>query len=102
MKSLSDNELHERLNKETGKLDWLELQRHFARGAVVKVDPALDLIDVAKKFVRDDKNAVQELLTAQRVGKATEDDAKQWHESNARFWAVVAAPWILVQEFKEN
>jgi hypothetical protein len=25
------------------------------------------------------------------------DDARCWHEHQTRFWAVVAAPWVLVQ-----
>jgi hypothetical protein len=31
------------------------------------------------------------------VKRATDDDARQWHERQQDFWAVVTAPWVLVQ-----
>ena len=37
----NDEELQRRLNTETSKLKWTELQRHYAGGNVVAVDEAL-------------------------------------------------------------
>lgn len=36
--------LRAKLNAETGKLVWNELERHFARGVVIKVAGDLDLL----------------------------------------------------------
>ena len=44
MEQDKDAELKTRLNQETSKLRWTELQRHYAGGNVVVVDEALDLI----------------------------------------------------------
>lgn len=96
--SSDDARLHEQLNAETGRLSWRELQRHFARGAVVRVTPTLDLVEVAERMVRDDKKSFERWLATGAVARATEDDAQGWHERDAEFWAVVTAPWVLVQE----
>src|SRR5690554_6148842 len=45
-------DLRQHLNGETARIAWRELERHFARGAVVTVDPGLDLIDVAVFFFK--------------------------------------------------
>ncbi len=33
---------------------------------------------------------------------ADSEDALHWHERDARFWAGVTAPWVLVQEIAET
>lgn len=90
--------LRAQLNAETGKLSWKELERHYARGVVIKVAIGLDLVDVAAHIVRDDKTAVEAWLASGQVARASSEDARRWHDSNASLWALVAAPWVLVQE----
>ncbi|KPJ96495.1 MAG: hypothetical protein AMJ53_00455 [Gammaproteobacteria bacterium SG8_11] len=94
----SDESLKNQLNLETGQIAWPELQRHFARGVVIKVGTELDLVDVAVKFVKDDKTAIETWLNNGSIAHANDDDAKTWTESAAIFWAVVVAPWVLIQE----
>ena len=47
----------EKLNQETAQIAWSELQRFFATGQAISVDPALDLIDaayaVSRKFLQN-------------------------------------------------
>jgi len=86
------------LNAETGRIRWHELERHFARGAVVRVAPNLDLVAVAAAFVRDDRRRVEVWLTSGEVRRASGEDAASWHQRDPELWAVVAAPWVLVQE----
>ena len=45
--SPSLDELKAKLNLETSRICWHELQTYFARGQVVRVSPDLDLLDVA-------------------------------------------------------
>lgn len=90
--------LETQLNTETGRVRWGELERHFARGVVVRVDAALDLVAVAAAFVRDDEPTVMEWMTAGQVARASAEDARDWHARDPDLWAVVAAPWVLVQE----
>ena len=96
---LNAEQLRQKLNLETGQLGWQELQRHFARGVVVVVSKELDLIEVAVAFAEDDKTRFEVWIEAGQVWRATDEDAKQWHETDAGFWSAVVAPWVLVQEF---
>lgn len=90
-------ELRARLNAETGRIAFAELAPHFARGAVVRVAPGLDLVEVAACFVEDRRDAVEAWVKAGEVAVAGDDDARRWADSGTEFWAVVAAPWVLVQ-----
>ena len=77
------------MSNETARIRWAELERHFARGVVVRV---------ASAFVRDDEAAVMDWMSTRRVWRASTEDAQDWHQRNPDLWAVVAAPWVLVQE----
>ncbi len=86
-----------KLNLESGRLTWKELERHFARGVVLKIAADLDLIEVARVFANDDNAQVDQWMQSGAVAKAEIDDAAQWHEEQATFWAIVIAPFVLVQ-----
>ena len=86
------------LNGQTGKPGWPELQRHFARGVVIKVAPELDLVEIAAKMVEDDKEPIEILTRSGRMERASTEDAKGWESARPVFWAVVVATWVLVQE----
>jgi hypothetical protein len=100
---MNDPDIHIRqlLNRETGKVTWPELQRHFARGSVIKVDPELDLIEVAAKMVEDDIAAIEKLNNSAAISRASMDDARLWEETQPIFWTVVVAPWVLIQPISE-
>lgn len=93
--------LQAKLNAETGQLHWSELQRHFARGVVIHVAPPLDLVQVAARMAQDDAGAMGEWLQAGLVSRATTEDAAQWQRHGTQFWAVVVAPWVLVQPLRK-
>jgi len=96
--SEADELLRAKLNAETGKLAWSELERHFARGVLIKVAAELDLVEVAVAMSRDDKTAVETWLAQGSIARASTEDALAWHAQQSQFWAVVAAPWVLIQE----
>ena len=50
---MKDDEIHthDLLNAHTGRIEWAELARYFARGLVVCVDPGEDLLAIARKMV---------------------------------------------------
>ena len=93
-----EQELKEKFNKETAKLDWPELQRYFASGAVVRVANNQDLIEVAIQFSVDNKEKVAQWLETGAVFKVDDELALQWQQHQPQVWAVVVAPWVLVQE----
>ena len=90
--------LRAKLNGETAKMGWAEMQRHHARGVVVRVAGELDLIDVAVAMAHDDGVAVSRWMQAGQVGKVTDDQARDWLARDPALWSVVVAPWVLVQE----
>ena len=92
------SELKTKLNKETAKIDWQELQRHYASGAVIAVANGIDLIEVACQLSLDNKEAVEQWLTEQAIAKVDDQQAALWFEGQVTLWAVVVAPWVLVQE----
>ncbi len=94
----SYTELKTKLNKETAKINWQELQRHYASGAVIAVASGVDLIEVGCQLSLDNKQAVEQWLTEGAIGKVDDQQAAQWFEQQVTLWAVVVAPWVLVQE----
>lgn len=86
------------LNGQTGKLAWPELERHFARGVLIRVAPELDLVEVAAAVVEDNQEAVNQWMGSALLAHADEQHAKDWALRQPQFWAVVAAPWVLIQE----
>ena len=86
------------INAQTARIGWPELARHFARGNVVIVAVDNDLVEVATGLVTNDQAAIEKLIEAGLMRRASDADAKQWNDQNSEFWAVVIAPWVLVQE----
>ncbi len=87
-----------KLNLETSKIPWHELQRFFAQGHAVFVTDDLDLIEVAYQFSQDNKNQVETWMKARKIGKVSDIQAQKWIEDEVILWAVVIKPWILVQD----
>jgi len=90
--------LRAKLNLETAQLSWPELERHFARGSLIKVAFGTDLVDTALHVAENNAATVQEWLANGRIARAELRDAEDWHARQPMFWAVVVAPWVLVQE----
>ena len=98
----SYEELLAHFNAQTARLAWSEMVRHFARGVVVKVAPGMDLVGVAVAMAQDRVDEIEDWSRAGQIQRAGDDDALYWHEQNSEFWAVVVAPWVLVQEISDD
>jgi hypothetical protein len=90
--------LRAKLNLETAQLAWRELERHFARGSIIKVAPGMDLVDAALQVAENNAATVQVWLAEGRIARAELSDAEDWHARQPFFWTVVVAPWVLIQE----
>jgi len=97
---LKDTELHDKINRETARVQWSELERHFAHGAVVYVSEALDLVDVALRIAHDDKDSIARWMSEGKVAKVSDVQALTWQTTNAVLWASVVNPFVLVQPEK--
>ena len=91
-----------RLNAQTARIGWKELQRFFAAGKVVYIAPELDLVDVALAINHDRSDSLQRWMAARQVQRVSDAQAREWVEVNALMWCVVVKPWVLVQPVLEN
>ncbi|MFC3606711.1 DUF2288 domain-containing protein [Stutzerimonas tarimensis] len=90
--------LYAKLLGETAAISWQELEPFFARGATLRVASDLNLVEVATAVSLDEKAQVAGWLSAGGLGKLEAEQAQEWIACDAGLWAVVVAPWVLVQE----
>lgn len=95
-----DAELLQKVNRETARMPWSELVRHFASGNVIWIADELDLVDVAVRIAHDDKASIGQWMAAGQIAKVSDAQAHAWTESNTELWASVVSPFILVQQQK--
>lgn len=86
------------LHAQTARVAWQELEKHFARGVVIRVAGELDLVEVATRFANDDRPAVESWLASSQVKPLDTATARDWAGRDPELWAVVVAPWVVVQE----
>ena len=90
--------LYAKLLGETAAITWEELQPFFARGALLQVAGDADLVEVALAVAEDDQTKVAAWLHGGQLSKMQPEQAQDWLERDPDLWAVVVAPWVLVQE----
>ncbi|MDC0949088.1 DUF2288 domain-containing protein [Gammaproteobacteria bacterium] len=86
-----------RINGETAQIAWRDLQRFFAAGRVIVIDPQLDLVEVARLMNLDDSECIARWVKEELIQAVADEQAKDWYESDKALWSVVIKPWILVQ-----
>ena len=90
--------LYAKLLGETAPISWEELQPFFARGALLWVAGAQDLVEVALAVAEDDRGKVASWLTDGALRKVEAEQAEDLLGRDPKLWAVVVAPWVLIQE----
>ena len=103
MSSAEDiSELITRLNGETAKIEWHELQKHYASGSVIAVAADFDLIKVAIALHQDDTAQIKQWLVEELVVEVSDSQAQRWYDQNTSVWTLVIPPFVLVQEKKPS
>jgi len=92
------DDLIARLNAETAKIRWHELQKHYAAGNLLGVSADEDLINIAIAFHQDETTRVKNWLASGSLFEVSDNQAHQWFKDDAELWAVVIPPFVLVQE----
>ena len=87
----------DKVNHETSKIAWSELQRFFAQGLAVYISPRLDLVEVADAFAKDKTSLVEKWMQQQQVHLVSDQQAAEWIQNDLQVWAVVIKPWVLIQ-----
>jgi hypothetical protein len=89
--------VEDKLEKYTGEVDWAYLKKPFEAGALLYVDPSLDLLAVGKAFTEDDAEAVKAWRSTGDIIQPGPPHADYWEESEAKFLALVVSPFVLIQ-----
>ena len=89
--------LYAKLLGETAVTTWESVQRFFARGALLWVEPSLDLIEVAQAIAENRHEQFAAWQASGAVGKLSDTKAAELNEHRPEIWAVVVSPWVLIQ-----
>lgn len=92
--------IRQKLNQDTAKIHWSALQEHQQQDLVIRVSTDLDLIDVGCQFTLDNTAQVKAWMDKAQVQKVDDAQSQAWMAEDRSLWAVVVAPWVLVQELK--
>jgi hypothetical protein len=93
--------LNAKLLGETAPISWQELQPFFARGALLWVESTQDLIAAAQAVAENDQDKVAAWLQSGLLSKLDDARAEDLLARDPQLWAVVVAPWVMVQERAE-
>lgn len=86
-----------KLNSETARIPWRELQRFFAGGYTLFIDEQLDLVDVAYQMQQDNASQIEQWMNGGQVRQVSNEQAREWFNDERELWACVVKPWVLVQ-----
>ena len=75
--------LRTKINLETSKIAWKELQRFFAGGKALMVSADLDLVDVAFRMSKDNVEQIQQWAMAGKLALVSDEQARVWIEADA-------------------
>ncbi len=89
--------LRHKLSLETALISWRELEVHYARGSVIQVSAELDLVEAGLQLIQDSKTQFEAWLADNLIHSPETTDAAAWHAQDAQVWALVIAPWVLIQ-----
>ncbi len=90
--------LRQEFHRQTAHIRWHDLQTSYAHGSVVDVGPTLNLVEVAVQLSLDNSAQFQQWIDAGQIAPVSDQQALAWYEANEELWAVVAPPWVLVQQ----
>ncbi len=93
----SEQLIRGKINSETARMRWRDLQRFFAGGYTLLVDTKLDLIEVAYQMQQDNSEQVARWMSENLLQQVGNDQARAWYNDDAELWACVVKPWVVIQ-----
>jgi hypothetical protein len=87
----------EKLEKYSGEVDWTYLKPHFETGAMIYVDPCLDLKTAGLALANDDEAQVKKWLKNGDLVQPCKLHAEHWEQSGTQFEAMIVRPFVLAQ-----
>lgn len=90
--------LYAKLLGETAIIEWKALERFWAKGDLIWVDPSLDLIEVASAMAENRSETFEKWRSNGTVVPVTAEHALDLSSTVAPIWAVVVSPFIVIQK----
>lgn len=90
--------LYAKLLGETAQIGWAELQPFFARGVLLLAAAEADLPAMAEALAEDDRARVAAWLESGALCRVEPAQAEDFLARDPQLWAVVVAPWVVIQE----
>ena len=95
------------INLETARISWkdlevlymdvLMLRSHGCERAAPQHYQKLLSTEVALQIIKDNAKSLKNWMTKGKIDTVTDDQAKQYADTQTSVWAVVIKPWILIQ-----
>ena len=89
--------LKERLNLETAKISWKEIEAFFAKGTLLQIEESEDLVNVAELIAANNEKEIETLIVNKKIAFATTDWVRKNCKPTTQLWTVVVAPYVLCQ-----
>ena len=96
--SEAEQSILEKIHSETALMHWKDLQRFFAQGNVLCVQAPLNLVKTAVSFAENETATLAPHIESETIAQPTNEQARAWYDADAELWAVVVAPYVLVQQ----
>lgn len=91
------DEIGAELVRQTALISWSELARQHAAGNLLGVAGHLDLIDIGRAMRSDRSDLLRTWLADGSVYRIDDSQAIEWQRENTQFWALVIAPFVVIQ-----
>jgi len=91
----------DKLEKYTGVVDWDYLKPHFTSGALIYVDPCLEITTVGKAVAEDEKGKIEAWLKSGDLLIPSELHQEWWEQNPQEFTALVVSPFVLMQPLEQ-
>ncbi|MCB9796320.1 MAG: DUF2288 domain-containing protein [Alphaproteobacteria bacterium] len=87
--------LREKLRGELSEASWRLLLEHHVRGALVHVDPSVDLVEVAASIAEDQTALVRAWMQSGLVGTPSDDQVRVWAHRGQVFRFLIVQPFVV-------
>lgn len=92
-------DLRVELSEMIGPAEWRWLSPHADKGAVVIVDPGLDLVEVGIAIANDNVSVVNRWIAEELLTKPTPEQIADWSQAQSKqFNSLIVQPFVLVQD----
>jgi hypothetical protein len=89
----------EELATKIDAIDWFTLRAHLERGAIIVIDPILELAEVGAGVANDDVKTIERWVSSRLMGKPTAQQIEKWDaEKRKSFLCLIVSPYVLIQE----